>query len=296
MISTTAGGCNYAEALIDKPVYTVGSGPAMAPIAGLTFSRIEQLGDNVIVCDTGGTTFDVGLVRDGNLTYTRDTWLGPHFIGDLLAISAVDVRSIGAGGGSIAWIDEGGLMRVGPQSAGADPGPACYGRGGKLPTVSDAAVVLGYFDPDYFLGGRMKLDVEAARRAVKDVAERVGATLEETAYRILTLAGDFMMRAIGDITINEGFNPRESTIVAGGGAAGLNIMMIAKELGCDRVVLPKVAAALSASGMQYANIVAEEAATLVTISSRFDFDKVNGLLAELTRRLETFRRGLGERG
>ena len=162
-------------------------------------------------------------------------------------------------------------MRVGPQSAGADPGPACYGRGGKLPTVSDAAVVLGYFDPDYFLGGRMKLDVEAARRAVKDVAERVGATLEETAYRILTLAGDFMMRAIGDITINEGFNPRESTIVAGGGAAGLNIMMIAKELGCDRVVLPKVAAALSASGMQYANIVAEEAATLVTISSRFDF-------------------------
>ena len=296
LISTTAGGCNYAEALIEKPVYTVGSGPAMAPIAGLTFSRIEQLGDNVIVCDTGGTTFDVGLVRDGNLTYTRDTWLGPHFIGDLLAISAVDVRSIGAGGGSIAWIDEGGLMRVGPQSAGADPGPACYGRGGKLPTVSDAAVVLGYFDPDYFLGGRMKLDVEAARRAVKDVAERVGATLEETAYRILTLAGDFMMRAIGDITINEGFNPRESTIVAGGGAAGLNIMMIAKELGCDRVVLPKVAAALSASGMQYANIVAEEAATLVTISSRFDFEKVNGLLAELTRRLETFRRGLGERG
>jgi N-methylhydantoinase A len=296
LISTTAGGCNYAEALIEKPVYTVGSGPAMAPIAGLTFSRLENLGDNIIVCDTGGTTFDVGLVRDGNLTYTRDTWLGPHFIGDLLAISAVDVRSIGAGGGSIAWIDDGGLMRVGPQSAGADPGPACYGRGGKLPTVSDAAVVLGYFDPEYFLGGRMKLDVEAARRAVKDIADRVGSSLEETAYRILTLAGDFMMRAIRDITINEGFNPRESTIVAGGGAAGLNIMMIASELGCDRVVLPKVAAALSASGMQYANIVAEETATLVTASNRFDFDKVNALLAELTGRLETFRRGLGERG
>ncbi|MGO9702496.1 MAG: hydantoinase/oxoprolinase family protein [Xanthobacteraceae bacterium] len=296
LISTTAGGCNYAEALIEKPVYTVGSGPAMAPIAGLTFSRLEDLGDNIIVCDTGGTTFDVGLVRDGNLTYTRDTWLGPHFIGDLLAISAVDVRSIGAGGGSIAWIDDGGLMRVGPQSAGADPGPACYGRGGKLPTVSDAAVVLGYFDPDYFLGGRMKLDVEAARRAVKNIADRVGSSLEETAYRILTLAGDFMMRAIRDITINEGFNPRESTIVAGGGAAGLNIMMIAAELGCDRVVLPKVAAALSASGMQHANIVAEETATLVTVSNRFDFDKVNALLAELTSRLETFRRGLGERG
>jgi len=142
----------------------------------------------------------------------------------------------------------------------------------------------------------MKLDVEAARRAVKDIADRVGSSLEETAYRILTLAGDFMMRAIRDITINEGFNPRESTIVAGGGAAGLNIMMIAAELGCDRVVLPKVAAALSASGMQHANIVAEETATLVTVSNRFDFDKVNALLAELTSRLETFRRGLGERG
>src|SRR6202034_1320485 len=132
LISTTAGGCNYAEALIEKPVYTVGSGPAMAPIAGLTFSRLEGLGDNIIVCDTGGTTFDVGLVRDGHLTYTRETWLGQQYTGNLLGISAVDMRSIGAGGGSIAWIDDGGLMRVGPQSAGADPGPACYGRGGKL--------------------------------------------------------------------------------------------------------------------------------------------------------------------
>jgi N-methylhydantoinase A len=296
LISTTAGGCNYVDALIEKPIYTVGSGPAMAPIAGLTFSELEDLGDNVVICDTGGTTFDVGLVRGGSLTYTRDTWLGPQYTGDLLGVSAVDMRSIGAGGGSIAWIDDGGLMRVGPQSAGADPGPACYGRGGVLPTVSDAAVVLGYFDPHYFLGGRMKLDAEAARRAVKDIATRVGSTVEETAFRILSLAGDFMMRAIGDITINEGFNPRESTIVAGGGAAGLNIMMIAKELGCERVVLPKVASALSASGMQYANIVAEETASVVTLSTRFDFEKVNAVLDELTMRLEVFRRGLGERG
>jgi N-methylhydantoinase A len=215
LVSTTAGGCNGIEALVEKPIYTVGSGPAMAPIAGLTFSTLEGLGDNVVVCDTGGTTFDVGLVRDGHLTYTRDTWLGPKYTGDLLGISAVDMRSIGAGGGSIAWIDEGGLMRVGPQSAGADPGPACYGRGGSLPTVSDAAVVLGYFDPDYFLGGRMKLDVDAARRAVADIAARIGVSTEETAFRILSLAGDFMMRAISDITVNEGVNPRDSTILAG---------------------------------------------------------------------------------
>ena len=270
LVSTTAGGCAAIEALVEKPIYTVGSGPAMAPIAGLTFSRLEDLGDNIIVCDTGGTTFDVGLVRDGHLTYTRETWLGQQYTGNLLGISAVDMRSIGTGGGSIAWIDDGGLMRVGPQSAGADPGPACYGRGGRLPTVSDAACVLGYFDPDFFLGGRMKLDTNAASLAISDIAAKVALSPEETAYRIIGLAGDFMMRAIGDITINEGVNPRESTIVAGGGAAGLNIMMIAKELGCDRVVLPKVAAALSASGMQFANIVSEESASMVTLSSRFD--------------------------
>lgn len=296
LVSTAAGGCSNVDALIDKPIYTVGSGPAMAPLAGLTFSTLEGLGDNVIVCDTGGTTFDVGLVRDGQLTYTRDTWLGPQYTGDLLGISAVDMRSIGAGGGSIAWIDEGGLMRVGPQSAGAEPGPACYGRGGTLPTVSDAAVVLGYFDPDYFLGGRMKLDAAAARRAIETVATRIGASAEETAYRIISLAGEFMVRAIGDITINEGVNPRESTIVAGGGAAGLNIMLIAQELGCERVVLPKVASVLSASGMQYANIVAEETASLVSLSSRFDAGKVNATLAELKARLDRFRRGLGARG
>jgi N-methylhydantoinase A len=295
LVSTTAGGCAAIETLVEKPIYTVGSGPAMAPIAGVTFSRLEGLGDNIIVCDTGGTTFDVGLVRDGHLTYTRETWLGQQYTGDLLGISAVDMRSIGAGGGSIAWIDDGGLMRVGPQSAGADPGPACYGRGGKLPTVSDAACVLGYFDPDFFLGGRMKLDINAACRAIDDIAAKVALSPEETAYRIIGLASDFMMRAISDITINEGVNPRESTIVAGGGAAGLNIMMIAKELGCDRVVLPKVAAALSASGMQFANIVSEESASMVTLSSRFDSGRVNALLDDLTGNLEAVRCGLGER-
>ncbi|MFC3230761.1 hydantoinase/oxoprolinase family protein [Marinibaculum pumilum] len=289
LVSTTAGGCNHVAALIEKPIYTVGSGPAMAPIAGITFSQLEELGDNVIICDTGGTTFDVGLVRDGRLVFSRDTWLGQAFTGDLLGISAVDMRSIGAGGGSIAWIDDGGLMRVGPQSAGAEPGPACYGRGGTEPTVSDAAVVLGYFDPDYFLGGRMTLDKAAAKKAVSKVADRIGMSVEETAFRILTLASDLMIRAIHDITINEGFNPRESAIVAGGGAAGVNILPIAKELGCDNVILPKVASALSASGMQHADIVAEEAASYVTRSDRFDFDGVNATFAELDKRLNAFR-------
>jgi len=289
LVSTASGGCNHIKGLIEKPIYTIGSGPAMAPIAGLTFSSVENLGNNVIICDTGGTTFDVGLVRDGRLTFTRDTWLGAKYTGDLLGISAVDMRSIGAGGGSIAWIDEGGLMRVGPQSAGAEPGPACYGRGGTEPTVSDAAVVLGYFDPEYFLGGRMTLDVAAAKEAIGRLATKLDLSAEETAFRIMSLASDLMVRAIADVTINEGVNPRESTIVAGGGAAGINIMTIAKELGCDRVILPKVASALSASGMQFANIVAEETASLVVLSNAFDIENINTTLAELENRLEDFR-------
>jgi N-methylhydantoinase A len=293
LVSTTSGGCTNIDAVAAKPIYTIGSGPAMAPISSRAYSEQEDFGNNVIVCDTGGTTFDVGLVRDGRLTFTRDTWLGPQYIGDLMGISAVDMRSVGAGGGSIAWIDAGGLMHVGPQSAGSEPGPACYGRGGTQPTVSDAAAVLGYFDPDYFLGGKMKLDVPAARRAIETVSSQIGLTVEETAYRILTLASELMIRAISDITINEGINPREGTIVAGGGAAGLNIMLIANELGCDRVILPKTASALSAAGMQYANIVAEEAASHVTSSQSFDFDGVKKLFARLTEKLHAFAEHLG---
>ncbi len=288
LVSITSGGCTNIEAVVAKPIYTIGSGPAMAPISSRAYAKQESYGDNVIVCDAGGTTFDVGLVRDGRLTFTRDTWLGPHYVGDLMAISAVDMRSVGAGGGSIAWIDEGGLMHVGPQSAGSEPGPACYGRGGELPTVSDAAAVLGYFDPSFFLGGRMTLDVAAARRAIETVSSKIGLGAEECAYRILTLASELMIRAIGDITINEGLNPRESSIVAGGGAAGLNIMLIAKELGCNRVILPKTASALSAAGMQYANIVSEEAASLVTSTQAFNFEGVHAVLCRLKAKLDAF--------
>ncbi|WP_299941915.1 hydantoinase/oxoprolinase family protein [uncultured Nitratireductor sp.] len=290
LISTTEGGCNHIDVLAAKPIYTVGSGPAMAPVAARTFSDIEGQGSDVIVCDTGGTTFDVGLVRDGRLTFTRDTWLGDMYTGNLLGISAVDVRSIGAGGGSIAWIDEGGLMRVGPQSAGSKPGPACYGLGGTEPTVSDAAVVLGYFNPENFLGGRMRLDATAARNAVAKIAVKIGLTTEQAAFQILALASDLMTRAIADMTVNEGFNPRESTIVAGGGAAGVNIMAIARELGCDKAILPKVASALSASGMQFADIVAEEAQSYVVFSNDFERKAVNVVLEELEGKLEAFRR------
>jgi len=284
-VSTSAGGCTYVDDIVEKPIHTVKSGPAMAPVAGRAFAAIEKLGSDVIICDAGGTTFDVGLVRDGELKYTRETWLGGQWMGHLMAMASVDVRSVGAGGGSIAWIDEGGLLRVGPMSAGSVPGPVCYGQGGDKPTVTDAAVVLGYIDPDYFLGGRMKLDVAAARQAVGSLAKELGAEVEKMAHAILNVANEHMINAIQDITVAEGFDPGEAVLVAGGGAAGLSIVPIARELGVKTVLVPRTAAALSASGMQFSDIVFEESGNRVTVTGRFDRDGVNAVLEEIDGRL-----------
>jgi N-methylhydantoinase A len=288
LVSASSGGVMNVGDIIERPVYTVKSGPAMAPLAGLHYAAVEGLGDDVIVCDTGGTTFDVSLVRGGTVKFSREAWLMGKWVGHNLGMSTVDVRSIGAGGGSIAWVDAGGLLRVGPESAGSEPGPACYGRGGARPTVTDAAVVLGYIDPDFFLGGRMRLDVGAAERAVADVAGRLGLPVDQTAFGILSIANEEMIKAIREVTINDGINPRESVIVAGGGAAGLNVGPIAASLGCDKVVVPRTAGGLSACGAQYSDIVIDVTASQFARSSDFDAVGVNDALDGLRTRLQPF--------
>jgi len=150
LVVSSFGGVLNLDDVATRPIYSVNSGPAMAPVAGSVYAGESA---NAIVCDMGGTSFDVSLIRGGYIKFTRETWLGGMFTGHMTGLSSVDVKSIGAGGGSIAWIDPGGLLRVGPDSAGAVPGPSCYGRGGEEPTVTDAALVLGYIDPEYFLGG-----------------------------------------------------------------------------------------------------------------------------------------------
>jgi N-methylhydantoinase A len=173
LVATSFGGVMHVADVIERPIYMVRSGPALAPAAGWAHSRVEGSSGNVIVCDAGGTTFDVSILRDGVPKFTRDTWLGGTWIGHNTGLASVDVRSIGAGGGSIAWVDDGNLLRVGPHSAGADPGPACYGRGGSEATVTDAALLLGYLDHTRFLDGRMRLDTEAAAAAVGRLAARL---------------------------------------------------------------------------------------------------------------------------
>ena len=296
LVATSFGGVMHLPDVVERAVLLVKSGPSMAPVAGRSYGQAEVGRRDIIVCDTGGTSFDVSLVRDGTIKFTRDTWLGERFTGHITGLASVDVASIGAGGGSIAWIDSGGLMRVGPQSAGSEPGPACYGRGGVAPTVTDAAVVLGYIDPGYFLDGRMGLDLEAARRAVAEIAERLGKSLEEGACGILEIANEHMVGAIKDITINQGIDPRESLIIAGGGAAGLSILPIARELGCTQVLVPRTAGALSACGGQFSNILTEFSMSRLAYSSDFPYGEVNGTLAQIGESLQTFSERLSRKG
>ncbi|HEY2524901.1 MAG TPA: hydantoinase/oxoprolinase family protein [Candidatus Binataceae bacterium] len=296
LVATSFGGVMHASDVVQRPIFLVKSGPAMAPVAGRTYGEAEVGPRDLIVCDAGGTSFDVSLVHDRTITFTRETWLGSIFTGHITGMASVDVRSIGAGGGSIAWIDPGGLLRVGPQSARAEPGPACYGSGGVEPTVTDAAAVLGYIDPDYFLGGRMRLHADAAATAVGKIASRLGLELKDAARAILEVAGDHMVGAIKDITINQGIDPRESLLVAGGGAAGLNIVPIARELGCRQVLVPRTAGALSACGGQYSDIVSEFTQSAFAFTGDFPFDTVNRVLDDITASIERLEAELRERG
>ncbi len=298
-VATSSGGAWRPAQVVERPIYSVGSGPSMAPVAAVTYGRAE-FGDgasDLIVCDTGGTTFDVGLVAGGSVTTTAETWLGGRWTGHITGIRSVDVKSIGAGGGSIVWLDAGGLLRVGPRSAGASPGPACYGHGGTDPTVTDAAVVLGWIEPDAFLGGRLQLDAGAAEAALtRSVAPVLGMNAREAAHAAMTVASENIVGAIREITIAQGVDPREVSMLAGGGASGLNIVPIARELGCRRVLVPATAGALSACGALYADAVTEFSRSLYAESRTMDVRAVDEVLAAVEAMADSFLDDLADVG
>ncbi|MHB8531239.1 MAG: hydantoinase/oxoprolinase family protein [Solirubrobacteraceae bacterium] len=289
LMVTSSGGVVDADDMAAAPIHSVNSGPAMAPIAGRHYAALDGQSENAVVADTGGTSYDVALVRRGRIPVTRETWLGLEYEGHITGFPAVDVRSVGAGGGSIAWIDSGGLLHVGPQSAGADPGPVCYGRGGAAPTVTDAAVALGYIDPEYFLGGEMALDADASRRAI---AAQVAAPLRlgesEAAAAIMAVATERMIQSIEEITVNQGVDPRTAVLIGGGGAAGLNAVAIARRLGSPRVVIPQAGAVLSARGALMSDLMSEFATAFFTGSDRFGHEEAQRLLDELRERCLRF--------
>ncbi len=294
LLVTSSGGLVDGDDMAERPILSIGSGPAMSPVAGREYARAEAAAETIVVTDAGGTSYDVSVVRRGRIPLTRETWLGDAFFGHMTGFPSIDVRSIGAGGGSLARVDSGGLLHVGPDSAGAEPGPACYGRGGARPTVTDAALVLGYIDPGYFLGGAMQLDGEAAGRALEEhVGGPLGLGLEEGAAAVLRLVTERMARAIEEITVNQGIDPRRAVLVSGGGAAGLNAVAIARRLGCGRVIIPEPAAALSAAGALMSDLSGEFSRTCLTTTGDFDFEAVNGALSQLADDCERFDDGPG---
>ncbi len=244
------GGTATFDAARRQPIQLVESGPAGGIIgAALVGERIGE--PNVIAFDVGGTTAKCSLIEGGELRIAHDYRLEwtPLSPGYPVRIPVVDIVEIGAGGGSIAWFDEGGALRVGPISAGADPGPACYGRGGTEPTVTDAMLIAGIIDPAFFLGGRLPIDIELARQAYAPVAKRLGVTIEEAAAGVIRIVNEHAIDALKLISVRRGYDPRDFTLVAFGGGGPMHAAPLASELGVKRVVIPPFPGTFSAWGM-----------------------------------------------
>jgi N-methylhydantoinase A len=237
------GGITTARKAREQPIQTLLSGPVGGTMGCAALSRSTGR-PNLLGIDMGGTSFDLSLVVEGRPSVSMETELE----GLPMLMSLVDIHTIGAGGGSLAWLEAGGL-RVGPQSAGADPGPACYGRGGTQPTVTDANLFLGRLDPGYFLGGRMSLDEEAARRALHTIGPEVGLDDTEFAEGVLAIINAKMADAMRTITVKQGIDPREYSLVAFGGAGPMHAVWLAEELEIREVIVPWSPGTFSAWGM-----------------------------------------------
>jgi N-methylhydantoinase A len=196
----------------------------------------------------------------------------------------LDIVTIGAGGGSIGWIDEGGLLRMGPQSAGADPGPACYAKGGSLPTCTDADLVLGYLDPDFFAGGKIKLDRDAARKAIEEqIATPLGLSLEEAAAGMYRVINTNMAQGVREISIKRGIDPREFPLVAAGGAGPLHACMICQELEIPLFIVPRESSIFCAAGMLMSDLRHDFVTSFVSVFDRIDWEKLSDLVGEMIR-------------
>ncbi|WP_027415126.1 hydantoinase/oxoprolinase family protein [Aneurinibacillus terranovensis] len=270
-IMQSNGGVMTSEIAKDLPIQTLMSGPVGGAIGGINIGELTDY-RNLICVDMGGTSFDVSLIIDGKPDVTAETQME----GFPILTPMVNIHTVGAGGGSIAWIENGGL-RVGPRSAGSNPGPACYRRGGTQPTVSDANLVLGRIDEHGFLGGEMQLDKEAAYQAVKSVADQLGLSVMETAEGICAIANAKMADAIRTLTVKKGIDPRDFVIVAFGGAGPMHAVFIAELLGIQKVLIPTEAGTFSAWGMLQTEIRYDAVRNFVHIVSDMAHDTTEEL-------------------
>jgi N-methylhydantoinase A len=277
LVMQVNGGCGRVGDILRRPVSVLSSGPTASPAAALHAARSIDARD-LITMDIGGTSCDVCIIPDGQPTVSRDLRVDEQPLG----VPGVEIHSIGAGGGSIAWVDSGGALRVGPASAGAAPGPAAYDHGGERPTVTDANLVLGALSADAFLGGRRRLRRDLAAAAIeRHVAEPLALDLLTAAAGIRRVVEASMVGAIRALSTERGIDPRRFVLVAGGGAGGLHAVEVARALGIERVLVPSAAGTLCAFGMTVTDVRHDHATALYQRSDSIDLDLVESLFADL---------------
>jgi N-methylhydantoinase A len=290
LVMQSSGGVFSSEAARTRPVFMVESGPAAGVIASAYLG--ETLGrPDILSFDMGGTTAKVGLIQDGQPSVTKNYNVGGHAGAGIGGMSlsgypvrtpVVDLVEIGAGGGSIAWVDSGGLLRVGPQSAGADPGPVCYRRGGTEPTVTDANIVLGRLNPDYFLGGEIGLDVDGARRAIEErCAKPLGLDVTAAANGIVEIANAAMVNALHLISVQRGYDPRDFVLFGFGGAGPVHANALARDAEMPTLLIPRSPGIFSATGLLTTDLKLDTAVTVMRRVDELDADEVEASFAEL---------------
>lgn len=284
LVMQSSGGVYPAAAASENPVFMVESGPAAGAVAAASLGT--ALGyPNVISFDMGGTTAKASLIRNGQPNITKDYSVGGAAqngtgafggaSGYPIRTPVVDLVEIGAGGGSIAWVDSGGALRVGPQSAGADPGPVCYGLGGEQPTITDANLVLGRLDPAYFAGGEMSLNLDAAREAIRtQCAEPLGLSVEEAAHGIVEIANTAMVNALRLVSVQRGHDPRDFMLVGFGGAGPAHAVRLAEQAGIPRVLIPQGPGTASALGLLVTDVRMEGSSTLIIRSDEIEHSRI----------------------
>ena len=244
------GGLAVGDVMRKRAVNAINSGPASAPMASMYVAKPFGI-NNLISVDMGGTSFDITLTKEGQTNLNKNI----DFLRYRIGVPMIQVETLGAGGGSIAHLNETGMLEVGPQSAGADPGPACYGEGGTLPAVTDANMVLGYMDPSAVLGGTISLDLDASEKSIEEhIALPLGISVEQAAFGISTIVNVNMVAGIRRVSIERGYDPRDFALVCAGGAAGMHITALAEEIGITEVLIPKVASGLCAFGQTISDV------------------------------------------
>lgn len=277
LVMQSNGGVTTPEAARQAPAHTLLSGPAAGPEAALRYVQCHGYG-GCITIDMGGTSFDASLLREGTPNIITEGQINRHRI----ALPMMDIVTIGAGGGSIGWIDEGGLLRMGPQSAAADPGPACYDKGGTLPTCTDADLVLGYLDADFFAGGKIRLNRKAAENAIDEhIARPLGMSVEEAAAGMVRVINAGMAQGVREISIKRGFDAREFPVVAAGGAGPLHACMICRELDIPMFIVPRESSILCAAGMLMSDLRHDFVSSFVAPLDSLDWQALHDRIARM---------------